>query len=384
VQPFKLERYFAEYEFSAPYLLSASDCESLSLRDLLSLGDDETRRLWDELSLGYTESPGHPLLRQAIAGLYTAAGADDVLVAAPEEAIFIYMQTLLAPGDEVVAVAPAYQSLHELARSLGCRVVPWPLALNDGGWAVDLERLESLLGDRTRLLVLNFPHNPTGCLPTLAEFEAILSLAARRGVYVFSDEMYRLLEYDPDQTIGASPAVLSGVLRDYAQRLPAACDRYERATSLGGMSKGLALPGLRIGWLATRAPGLRARWQEYKDYTTICSSAPSEILALIGLRAREAILRRNLAIIRANVELAAAFCGRHPGLFRWLPPQAGSVAFPRWLGEGSAEQFCARMIERQGVMIAPGTMFDFPGPHFRVGLGRRSFAKALERVEEGL
>ncbi|HEX7597147.1 MAG TPA: aminotransferase class I/II-fold pyridoxal phosphate-dependent enzyme, partial [Polyangia bacterium] len=360
MQPFKLERYFAEHEFSAPFLLSASDCESLSLQELLALADPEARRLWDGLSLGYTESPGHTRLRQAIAGLYTSAGPDDVLVAAPEEAIFIYMQTLLAPGDEVVAVAPAYQSLHEVARSLGCRVLPWQLALTSLGWHVDLDLLEFLLNDRTRLLVLNFPHNPTGCLPSLAEFAAILALAERRGIYVFSDEMYRLLEYDP------------------ALRLPPACDLYERATSLGGMSKSLALPGLRIGWLASRAPGLRARWQEYKDYTTICSSAPSEILALMGLNARPSILARNLEIIRANLELAEAFFARHAGLFRWLPPQAGSVAFPAWLG-GGVEQFCARMVERQGVMVVPGSMFDFPGQHFRLGLGRRNFPEALER-----
>ena len=374
IQPFKLERYFAEYEFSAPYLLSASDCESLSLRELLALADPKTRRLWDDLSLGYTESPGHPRLRQAIAGLYTTAGPDDVLVAAPEEAIFIYMQTLLAPGDEVVAVAPAYQSLHEIARSLGCRVLPWQLSLTERGWRVDLDRLESLLNERTRLLVLNFPHNPTGCLPAPAEFESILALAERRGIYVFSDEMYRLLEYDP------------------ARRLPPACDLYERATSLGGMSKSLALPGLRIGWLASpkparhaaRAEGLYARWQEYKDYTTICSSAPSEILALMGLNARPSILVRNLAIIRTNLELAQAFCERHADLFRWLPPQAGSVAFPEYRGDGPVSQFCARMVERQGVMLVPGTLFDDPGQHFRLGLGRRNFPEALERFEQGI
>ncbi len=366
MQPFKLERYFAEYEFSAPYLLSASDCESLSLGELLALAGDDTRRLWDELSLGYTESPGHPLLRQAIAGLYTAAGPDDVLVAAPEEAIFIYMQTLLSPGDEVVAVAPAYQSLHEIARSLGCRVLPWQLSLTEGGWQVDLERLESLLSPHTRLLVLNFPHNPTGCLPTLAQFEAILALAGRHGVYVFSDEMYRLLEYDP------------------ARRLPTACDRYERAASLGGMSKSLALPGLRIGWLASPDAGLRARWQAYKDYTTICSSAPSEILALMGLNARPLILERNLEIIRTNLGLAETFFERHAGLFRWLPPAAGSVAFPAWRGAGTVEQFCTRMVERQGVMLVPGSLFDFPGQHFRLGLGRRNFPEALEQLELGI
>jgi aspartate/methionine/tyrosine aminotransferase len=363
MQPFKLERYFAKYEFSAPYLLSASDCESLRLDELLAMAGAAERRLWDELSLGYTESAGHPQLRQAVADLYPSLDPQDVLVMTPEEAIFVFMHSLLAPGDEVVALAPAYQSLHEVAHSLGCQVRPWALRLTTQGWQVDLEGLESLLGPQTRLLVLNFPHNPTGCLPTPAEFTAILGLAERWGIPVFSDEMYRLLEYDP------------------SRRLPAACEAYERGISLAGMSKALALPGLRIGWLATRMPGLLRQCQAYRDYTTICSSAPSEILALIGLGARQRILARSLAIIAANLELAGSFFKRHGDLFRWLSPQAGSVAFPQWLGPGEVDAFCQRMVDRQGVMVVPGTMFDMPGEFFRVGLGRRNFGEALARVE---
>ncbi len=364
--PFKLERYFDRYEFSAPYLLSSSDCESLHLDELLSMASPDTRRLWEGLSLGYTESPGHPLLRAEIATLYQGFTANDVLVMAPEEAIYIFMRTFLSPGDEVVAVAPAYQSLHEVARAIGCRVVLWPLALTEKGWTADLDLLERLLTPQTRLLVLNFPHNPTGCLLSPPELEAILAAAARLGITVFSDEMYRLLELDP------------------SQRLPAVCEAYERGVSLSGMSKVYGLPGLRIGWLATKIPGLRARWQQYKDYTTICSSAPSEILALVGLQARERLVARSLAIIRPNQALAEAFCARHPTLFRWLPPQAGSVAFPQWTGPGTVDGFCQDMVDRQGVMVLPGSQFDYPGPHFRVGLGRRSFAQALEKVENGL
>src|SRR5512146_488399 len=246
--PFKLERYFARYEFSADYLFSASDCESLRLDELLALADDESRRLWDELSLGYTESPGHPLLRAEIARSYPGLSPEDVLVMAPEEAIYIFMRTMLAPGDEVVVVSPAYQSLYEVARAIGCRVIPWPLALTEKGWAADLDLLKRLLTARTRLLVINFPHNPTGCLVSRPELDAILELAAGQGVYVFSDEMYRLLEFDP--------------LR---RRLPPVCTLYERGISLAGMSKVYGLPGLRIGWLAAPDPGLQARWQQYKD-----------------------------------------------------------------------------------------------------------------------
>ena len=169
ISPFKLERYFAQHEFTAQYLLSPSDCESLALHDLLQLADPDSLTLWNELRLGYTESPGHPLLRAEVARLYRNMTPADVLIAAPEEAIFIAMQTLLKPGDQVVTMLPAYQSLYEIARSIGCEVTPWTLELGGDGWRLDLDRLERSLTDRTRLLVLNFPHNPTGYLPSRAE-----------------------------------------------------------------------------------------------------------------------------------------------------------------------------------------------------------------------
>jgi len=363
LNPFRLERYFARYEFTAPYLLSPSDCESLRLAELLALADPETAALWEQLSLGYTETPGHPLLRAEIAGLYDSTGAQDTLVMAPQEAIFIAMHTLLSPGDEVIALHPAYQSLHEVARSIGCRVVPWALVPGEQGWQLDLDALEGSLTGRTRLLVVNFPHNPTGFLPTRAELDAVVAFARGREIILFSDEMYRLLEYRPQD------------------RLPAVCDLYERGVSLSGMSKAFSLPGLRIGWLAAREPGLVERWQEYKDYTTMCSSAPSEVLAMMALRAREAILDRNRVIIQANLAAAGEFFARHPERFKWLPPLAGSVAFPEWTGPGSVEAFCQLAVEREGVMVVPGSMFDAPGSHFRLGLGRRNFPEALARVE---
>ena len=175
-------------------------------------------------------------------------------------------------------------------------------------------RWSAAVTGRTRLLVINFPHNPTGFLPTRAELDAIVAFARRHDLLLFSDEMYRMLEYRPQD------------------RLPAVCDLYERGISLSGMSKALSLPGLRIGWLAAREPGLVGRWLEFKDYTTICSSAPSEVLALMALRARTAILDRNLEIVRGNLAAAGQFFARHPDRFTWRPPLAGSVAFPEWTG----------------------------------------------------
>jgi len=362
ITPFKLERYFAQYEFKVKYLLSPSDCESLSMAELLQLADSDSLTLWNELRLGYTESPGHPVLRAEVSRLYQTISPNDVMIAAPEEAIFIAMQTLLGPADHVVSISPAYQSLYEIAQAIGCDVTPWTFKLDANGWRLDLDQLERALTERTRLIVLNFPHNPTGYVPSRDELNSIVELARKRSLYVFCDEMYRLLEYDP------------------ARWLPAMCDLYERGISLSGMSKAFGLPGLRIGWLATRQPALMEQFLAFKDYTTICSSAPSEALAIMALRAKDVIVARNLAIIQDNLKIAERFFMEQGDRFVWIRPQAGSIAFPRWAGGTPVEQFCQSALEQQGVMIVPGSIFDFPGNHFRVGLGRKNFGEALGRV----
>jgi aspartate/methionine/tyrosine aminotransferase len=370
--PFKLERYFARYEFNARYLLSASDCEGLSLTELLTLADADSLGLWHNLTLGYTESAGHPALRAEIARLYPSLTAEDVLVLTPEEGIFIAMSTLLRPGDEVIAIAPAYQSLAEIARSIGCTVRPWRVELEGEHWRLDLDALARSFTPQTRLLIINFPHNPTGYLPTRETFDAIFDLARQHEVFVFSDEMYRWLELDP------------------ARRLPAVCEAYENGITLCGLSKSFALPGLRMGWLATRLPGWIDRWLAFKDYTTICHNAPSEILALMALRAKETILVRSLDIVRANLRQAEAFFGDYPALFRWIAPQGGSIAFPGWRGPGRIEDVSQRIVEEQGVMMVPASMFEHDSQlhevsqHFRVGLGRKNFPEALAHFQDYL
>ncbi len=363
IADFKLERYFGKYEFAVQWLLSPSDCESMTVPELLALADEEGRQLWAQLYLGYTESPGHPLLRAQIGQMYREVGTDGIVVAAPEELIRVGMESLLAPGDHLIYTAPAYQSLYEVARAVGCEVTPWQLRASGERWTLDLSELEQLITQRTKVLVINFPHNPTGYLPTRATLDAIVDIARRHRLYLFSDEMYRLLEYNA------------------ADRLPPVCDLYEQGISLAGMSKTFGLPGLRIGWLATQAPDLPPRWLALKDYTTICNSAPSEILALIGLRAGEHLAARSLAIIRANLQLAQAFCAEHRDQIQWLPGGGGSIAFPRWLDDEDLDALCQRALAERGLMIVPGSIFDHAGSHFRIGLGRRNFPQVLEQFE---
>jgi aspartate/methionine/tyrosine aminotransferase len=216
------------------------------------------------------------------------------------------------------------------------------------------------------LLILNFPHNPTGYLPSRSELDSVLELARKYHLYVFCDEMYRLLEYDP------------------SRRLPSMCDLYENGIALSGLSKAFALPGLRVGWLVTQDRALLEQWLTFKDYTTICNSAPSEVLGIMALQAKNTILARNLAIIQENLRVADQFFAEQRERFVWIRPQAGSIAFPKWVADTPVEQFCQSILDQQGVMIVPGSIFDFPGNHFRLGLGRRNLAEALQRVRDYL
>jgi aspartate/methionine/tyrosine aminotransferase len=356
---FKLERYFGEWEFRARVLLSSSDPESMRLGELLGLADDDARRRWEELSLGYTESEGLPALREAIAGQFQACGADDVLVfSAPEEAIFHVAIATVGAGDHMIGITPAYQSSYEVPRAAGAGVTLVPLRA-DRGWALDVSELERAVTPRTRLIYVNFPHNPTGAMISRADQQRLIEILDASGAYLLSDEVYRGLEFDP------------------AERLPAAADLHARAISLSGLSKAYGLPGVRIGWAAVRDQGLRRRMLAAKDYTTICGSAPAEILALIAVRSAAQLVGRSLARIRENLTLLDAFLAARTGLLSWVRPRASSVGFPELLAPVPVKEFCDQLLARHGVLLVPGGIFDSASNHFRIGLGRASLPDGL-------
>ena len=363
ITDFALERYFARWEFAVEYLLCASDVEGYAMADLLALADDETRSLWDGLRLGYTESNGHPLLRAEIAVLYEDVEPDDVLVfAGAEEAIFCLANVLLGPGEHAVVTWPGYQSLYEVGRAAGADVTLHELR-EEQRWGLDVERLIGALRPETRLVVVNAPHNPTGMLPTHAQWARLSDALADRNIHLLADEVYRFLE--PDEK----------------DRLLAGADAFSRGISLGVMSKSFAMAGLRIGWLASRDRDLLARCAAFKDYTTICSAAPSEILALIGLRAREQVLGRSLRIVADNLTLLDDFFRRRSDHFTWVRPRGGSVAFPRLLGDVPIDKFAADLVEAEGVLLLPDSQFGHPGNHFRIGFGRENLPAALSRLD---
>ena len=362
--PFALERYFAQYEFDVPYILCASDCESLAVGDLLALEPDAAQRFHAHW-LGYTETQGSPTLRQAIASIYETIKPEHVLVhSGAEEGVYIFMHAALQPGDHVIVHSPCYQSLAEVAKATGCRVTTW-LAHEENGWALELDELRRAIRPDTRAIVVNTPHNPTGYLMSHDGWRELQRLAQERGILLFSDEVYRESEHSP------------------SDRLPAACDVNPNAVSLGVMSKTYGLAGLRIGWIATHNADILRRMAALKDYTTICNSAPSEFLAELALRHRRQIVQRNLAIIARNLDVLDAFFARHAGRFVWRRPTSGAIAFPRLLG-ADVDDFCRDLATRAGVLLLPGTVYGDAGNHFRIGFGRQNMPEAVARLDEYL
>jgi len=365
IPPFATEAYFSRYEFTTPHLLCASDCETLSVGELLRLAGGDAAELLD-LRLSYAESQGHPALRAAVAALYESVDpAEVVMLGAPEEGIYLTMRALLNPGDRAVVLTPAYDSLLNLVEHVAGAAVRWPIQAISDGWALDLDELDRLLTPDTRLVVVNFPHNPTGYLPGAAEFAALIDRVRQSGAWLLCDEMYRGLE------------------RERAARLPSAVDLYEQAIVLSGLSKAHGLPGLRTGWLIVRDPAVREAVINWKHYTTICAAVPSEALATIALRIGETLIDRSRTTIAANLETAEAFIARRPALFTWRPPRAGSVALVG-LNVPSATAYCHALARDAGVLLLPGPCLGADDHSVRFGFGRAGFGAALAAYEQFL
>jgi aspartate/methionine/tyrosine aminotransferase len=363
---FKLEEYLEKWEFKAPYLFCNSDLETLSLKELLSYADPEGMSYWENLRLGYTEVSGSIELRRELSQLYQKIGSEQVLTfAGAEEGIFATFQALLTSLDHVIVVTPCYQSLQSIPESIGCQFTPVSLdsSLN---WHLDLKQIEKAIRPNTRMIIINFPHNPTGTVLKENELKELVEIARSRGIYLFSDEVYRWTELEPEN-----------------QMIPAA-DLYERAISLGVLSKGFGLAGLRIGWIATQDAQVRQKLTRMKHYLSICNSGPSEVLALIALRAKEKIIARNHQLIRENLALLDPFFQKYSQVIHWTRPTGGCIGFPHLEIKKPIEAVAEQLIEEEGVLILPGNAYSFPGNYFRIGFGRKSFPEGLVRFERFL
>lgn len=363
IDKFKLEEYFAKYEFKVKYLLCSSDCESFTVKELLNFDKNYMKEL-NKLTLGYTESRGNPVLGKEIAKLYNGFTKDDIIVfSGAEEGIFVFMNVFLNKGDHIIVQFPAYQSLFEVANALNIEVTKWKMIENDN-WGLDLDLLEGSIKSNTKCIVLNFPHNPTGFLPDKEEYMKLLEIARKRDIFIFSDEVYRYLEFDEKD------------------RLSGMCELYENSISLGVMSKTFGLAGLRIGWIATKDQELLEELVSFKNYTTICNSALSEFFSIIALRNKQDLINRNLNIIEKNLEHLDLFFKKFEDILIWSKPKAGSIAFPKLTLELNIEDVCIDLIRKKNTLLMPATMYDYDNKHFRIGFGRKNMPIALSKFEE--
>lgn len=360
---FRLEQYFSKWEFAARHHLTASDAQSMTLRELLSMGDTEDREAFDGLWLGYTETFGAVALRLQIAETYDTIAADQLLCfAGAEEGLYTANHALLESGDHAIVVTPNYQAAETVPLSI-CAVTG--VALDpEAGWDLDLNRIAEVVRPNTKLISINFPHNPTGRIVARETFDGLIELCRQRGLWLINDEVYRGLGAHPDR------------------HLPQVADLYERGVSLNVMSKAYGLPGLRIGWIACQDRDLLLRMERMKHYLSICNSGPSEVLARIGLKARIRILSRNNGLIRDNLVLLNAFFAEFPELFEWEVPDGGCVGYPRYRGEGSVDDFCSKLVEHSGVLLLPAHLYRSdlcatPTDRFRIGFGRHGMAEGL-------
>jgi aspartate/methionine/tyrosine aminotransferase len=367
---FRLESHFSRWEFQARFNLTASDAQSLSLAELLALATPEDRAAFETMGLGYTQTFGAPDLRVAIASTYDARDADDILCfAGAEEGLYAAMQVLLGAGDHTIVVTPNYQAAETVPLSL-CEVSGVPLEASQN-WTLDIDRVAAAITPRTKLVSINFPHNPTGKILERDRFDALVALCRRHGLWLFSDEVYRPL--------GPTGAV----------HLPQAADAYERGISLGVMSKAYGLAGLRIGWLACQDREFLRRCEGFKHYLSICNAGPSERLALIALKAREKILGRNRGIVDGNLKLLDCFFAAYPNLFEWVRPDGGCVGYPRYLGKDGADAFARQLVEEAGVLVLPSGIYrselgPTPSDHFRIGFGRAGPQQGIQAFRDHL
>ncbi|MCH1539026.1 MAG: aminotransferase class I/II-fold pyridoxal phosphate-dependent enzyme [Flavobacteriaceae bacterium] len=363
INDFKLERYFGKHEFTAKYLLSSSDCDGYELSYVLDHASKEEIQLWENLTLGYTESEGSPMLREAILQYYKVDSIENIVIASPGELNFASMNVLLDGKDHVITVSPCYQSLSEVVKSIGCTVSYW--TPNSEDWEFNSKDLEQLIQKNTKLIVLNFPHNPTGAYLNYKQFDAVVAIARKHDIYIFSDEMYRKL-------------VIGNI-----NELPPIADVYEKGISLWGTSKTFGLAGLRTGWLVSKDKAFLKKVIAFKDYLSICSSAPSEVLSLIALNNLDAFLVPNLEKIKRNLSFFERFASNQK-LLSFVPPKAGSTAFVKLNIESSSLEFSDKLVSETGIMSVPSEMFGYQGKYIRIGFGRDNFPKILDEFNQYL
>lgn len=355
------------HETRVRYDIAESGILPLSTDDVLAFEPpdrrEETKARLLALPLGYSEARGTEALRGQLAGTYARGDAEHILVTTGAiEANFLLFNQLLEPGDHVIAPYPAYQQLYTVPQAIGADVSLWKVG-PESGYRYDLDAFERLLTPRTKLVIVNTPHNPTGAMLSPDDARRVYELAADAGAWVLGDEAYRWLAVP-----GGDPFA------------PPMFEMGERGLSVGTLSKPFGLPGLRIGWIAGPPELVRQCWG-LRDYITLSPGKLNDALAQLAMTHRDAIVRRNTEIITANLAAASSWIAERGDFLSWTPPRGGLLALLKYAMDIPSLELADRLAEEYSVMLAPGSAFGYEG-HLRLGIGQRPdiFAKGLEEA----
>ena len=367
IEPFLLERWMTRHETRVKYDIAESGILPLSTQDLLNFEpadrrDDVLRELMN-LPLGYSEACGTESLRALLAATYERNDPDAILVTTGAiEANFLLFNVLLDPGDHAIAPYPAYQQLFSVPRAIGADVSLWRVG-PETNYRYDVDALERLVTPRTKVIVVNTPHNPTGAMLAPADAERVYAIADSVGAWVIGDEAYRWLAV-PDGEPFARPFF----------------DMGPRGISVGTLSKPFGLPGLRIGWIAAPPELVRRCWS-YRDYVSLSPGKLNDALARLAFRHRDKIVARNRGIIEANLATAHHWMAERSDFLEWTPPRGGLLALIKYDMPIDSLPLADKLAEEYSVMLAPGSAFGYER-HLRLGIGQAPaiFSEGLARA----
>jgi aspartate/methionine/tyrosine aminotransferase len=357
LKPFLLDDWLDQYEHDIEYNLAASTGPTWTVNDILALADEPTRHRFLNHSLVYSRVAGVDGLREAIAEMQHVPVEAVQMVTGAAEALLVVMWLAAEPGANVILPLPGFATFSAIPESLGLETRFYRVH-RENGFRIETDQIKRLADSKTKLILINSPHHPTGATISDGEMEALHDFAAQRGIQLVSEEVYH--------------PIYHGRPMKSAARLP-------QATVIGDLSKAFSLPGVRMGWIIEHNRQRRQQYWTARAYFTITNTTTGEILSEIAIRKREVVLGKTQEVSTRNLKALELFMADHRDVLGWIAPQGGMTAFP-WLVSGEdARPFC-RSAAGRGILLAPGDCFDAPS-HFRLGFAAvgDNFSRALDR-----
>ncbi|NJR75758.1 MAG: capreomycidine synthase [Scytonema sp. CRU_2_7] len=347
IAPARLENWMNDHYYANEVDLGSSGVEVFSLKQLREMIGLEYEDL-DNVTFHDSWPLGVPTLREAMAQRWGSGNPQEVMVThGSSEAIFLVMHALLQEGDEVVVLEPCYQQLFSIAESIGCKLIHWQLRFEQQ-FAADLDEFKRLISPKTRMVVVNFPHNPTGISITMDEQKELIEAIAKVDAYLFWDGAFSELTYD------ALPLQNPRVY-------------YDLAISIGTFSKAYGLPGLRIGWCFA-SPEILDKLTHIRNYITLHVSPLVELVAEKAVKNADTLLHRRLYQARNNLAILEQWILQHSDEVAWVKPQGGVCSFPKFLNVDDIETVCKDLSSRHKMLLVPGICFGYKN-HVRLGFG---------------